>query len=371
MPQKAQAIDVESDPSDDLYQITALDFLYVLGDEYPDIPQDASDITDIVSKMISRSREVSTPSRIDLREIKIHHGPLNDFIEINMQGDIDDGNYVLIYAFIESHVNNGWIGMQMELDEDEENFLYRANGGIAEDNATGDFTGNTAWMAFNQTHYYYTEGDTVLVISITGRGNFNDPFQSLIYFDFCPNSEVDEDEITGTYAGTDPITQFFDDIAGFLFGYIFDGAIPFFILMALFLVLGQFLFDRKNIYAHWVGFAVLLFVCIPIVMYAISINLVGIMGIPNLLGILEIFVLIFFLVFVTCSLLNNWQVFKRYLWAILVAFALIDVEQIVYMCLYMAQMQIIAMILLSVGTVLLYALLRFSRNRGRHGSNYK
>jgi hypothetical protein len=371
VPQKAQAIDVESDPSHDLYQITALDFLYVLGDEYPDIPRDASDITDIVTKMISRSREVSSPSRIDLREIKIHHGPLNDFIEINTEGDIDDGNYVLIYAFIESHVNNGWIGMQMELDEDEENFLYRANGGIAEDNATGDFTGNTAWMAFNQTHYYYTEGDTVLVISITGRGNFNDPFQSLIYFDFCPNSEVDEDEITGTYAGTDPITQFFDDIAGFLFGYIFDGAIPFFILMALFLVLGQFLFDRKNIYAHWVGFAGLLFVCIPIVMYAISINLVGIMGIPNLLGILEIFVLIFFLVFVTCSMLNNWQVFKRYLWAILVAFALIDVEQIVYMCLYMAQMQIIAMILLSVGTVLLYALLRFSRNRGRHGSNYK
>lgn len=368
-PTKARAIDVESDPRNDLYRITALDFLYVIGDEFPDIPNDADDITDLVDKMIARSREVSEPGSIDIREVKIHHGPLNEFFEVDMENDVDDLDYVLIYAFIESHVNNRWIGLRLELDGTEEYFEYIAYGDIEEDNATGAFTDNTAWMAFNATHYYYREHDTVLVITITGNADFSNPLKSLIYFDFCPNSDVEDKE--GTYEGTEPITQFFDDIAHFLFGGIFDGAIPFLILIALLLVLGQLLFDRKNKYAHWIGFGGLLFLCFPIVMYAISINLVGIMGLPNVLGILEVLVLVQLLVFVTCSMLNNWQVFKRYLWAILGAFCLIDIEQIVYLCLYTGQIQIIALILISVGAVLLYALLRFSRNKGRHGSNYK
>ena len=366
-PTKARAIDVESDPRNDLYRITALDFLYVIGDEFPDIPNEADDITDLVNKMILRSREVSDPGSIDIREGKIHHGPLFDYFQVDMEDDIDDLDYVIIYAFIESHVNNRWIGLRLELDGTEEYFEYRAYGDIEEDNATGAFTDNTAWMAFNATHYYYREGDTVLVMSMTGNADFSNPLKSMVYYDFCPNSDVEEKE--GTYAGTDPITQFFDDIADFLFGNIFDGAIPFMILIALLLVLGQVLFDRKNRYAHWIGFAGLLFLCFPIVMYAISINLVGIMGVPNLLGILEVFVLVNFLVFVTCSMLNNWSVFRRYLWAILVAFVLIDIEQIVYMCIYTSQMQIIAVILISIGSVLLYALLRFSRNKGRHAKN--
>lgn len=365
-PKKVSAINVNDDPKNDVYRITALDFLYVIGDEYPDVPDDLDDFTDLISHMVSRSQQVSSHDCIDIRDVKIHHGALNEFIEVDMDGDVDECDYAYILAIIVSHDGNNWIGMSMEYDDGDEEFHYKAKNGIEDNNATGDFTGHIAWMAFNNTGYYYRETDDVVVLSMTGQPDFHDFLQSNVYFDYCPNSVVDEDITTGSYFGDDIITQFLDTIGNFLLGWLFEGALPFLLLILLLLVAGQILLDRLNVYLHWIGFVLLLLCIYPIIMYMISINLVGIMGIPNVFGILELSILGLFIAFIILSIANNFGLFKYYKLPLAFSFMELDIYQIIMIYFYSTAMQIIALVILISSLILIYILLIYSKRHGRN-----
>jgi len=360
----AKAIDVHDDPKNDVYRITVLDLLYVLGDDYPDIPHDVDDFVEVINQLITRSDEVDDPDCIDIDTAEVHHGVLNEFLEIDMEDDIDTCDYVYILVIIES--DNNWVGMSMEYDEGEEEFRYESKNDIDDDNATGDFTGNIAWIAFNTTAHYYRESDDLVVLSITGNPDFGDFLHSYIYYDFCPNSEIEDENLVGSYSGKELITQFLDDIADFLFGWLFDGALSFLILMLLLIMLGQILFDRFNVWVHYIGFGLMAVMLYPIIVYMISISLIGVMGLPNILGIIEICILGQFLAFILLSWVNALGIIKKYTIPIVSALISMNLEHIIYMCLIMSSFQIIALIVLIIGSIGIIVGLIYSKKLGRN-----
>lgn len=136
----------------------------------------------------------------------------------------------------------------------------------------------------------------------------------MFYFDFCPNSAVPLDDLGGLdqYTGVEPITSFLSSVSEFLFGWAFHGYVPFLLFIAILLCGAQCLFDRKNRILHYVGMVLLILLLYPMIFFAIQIDLVGILGIVDAFGMIALISLILFMVFVPISLLNNFDMFKRY-----------------------------------------------------------
>lgn len=352
----------EDDPEDDLYKITMLDFLYVIGDTMPDRPDSKEELEELIEKMVLRSEESTRPSCIDIREICINTDDPNWIaLIVEMEGDIDDCDYVQIIGFMEDE-DDDWIGFIMEYDSGSTDYSWESED---HDNDTvGGCSGNQIGIALPKSECNWHEDDTLILISMTYSGDFDRPTNSLVFYDIWPNSMIPEE--TTQYQGEEPITQFLSEIAEFLFGWLLPGHIPFLLLIAFLLFFSQLLFDRKNRYAHYIGLACLLFMLYPIFFYSIQLNLVGIMGLPNVFSISTLIALLWFASFSCLSILNGFGVFKRYKFAFVSGMISMITQEIIYLAILMDNQHIIALFFLAGITIGLTALLIISKRYGRN-----
>src|SRR4030042_5822142 len=245
----------ESDPKEDMYEITFLDFFYVVGDEFPNRPNSVDDVKDVLNKMVSRSTETNRPDSADIDNAYINTNDPNwTAVIIEMEDDIKDLDYLMIIVVLE-HSENNWIELEMEYDGGTEDYEWTSENFEGND-TTGGISGKQIGIAFPISECDYREDDDFIVISYAFEGDFDDPFQSMFYYDFCPNSAVDVEE-QGIYQGPDLITAYISQLAHFLFGWVFTGFLPFLVLIALFLALFQFLADRRSKLVKYAGIILL------------------------------------------------------------------------------------------------------------------
>jgi len=293
------------DSKEDLYRISILDFLYIVGDEFPDRPNSVSDITDVLEKMVVRSVPSTTPGSADIRDVYINTNDVNyTAVIVEMEDDIRDLDYLMVIVVLE-HSHNNWVELEMEWDE-ADGASYEWSSENWEGNDTvGGINDNQIGIAFPRSECNYQEDDDFIVISYTFSGDFNDPFQSMFYYDYCPNEEVDVQE-QGAYQGSDFITMYLSQLAQFLFGWFFIGYVPFLVLIVLVLALFQFFSDRRSRIIHYTGMVLLLLCTIPIIFYSVSLDFFGMLGVVDIFAILTLVTLMSFLIFIVTSTFSKY-----------------------------------------------------------------
>lgn len=360
------AVIEDDDPKDDVWKITMLDFLYIIGNELPDRPDSIEDVENIIEKLVVRSEECKKPNCIDIEEIYINtDNPTYSVLILEMEGDIKDCDYVKIIAILEDD-DGDWIELEMEWDESDGADYEWTSEDFEGNDTTGGISGEQIGIAFPKSECDYKDGDDYVIIAFTFDGNFDDPLHSIVYYDFAPNSIVPENE-QGLYTGLDPITAYISQLAEFLFGWIMIGYLPFLFLITLLLAGFRILTDRINKIIHSIGLGLLILMLYPIILYSIAINLIGIMGLPDAFALLALFTLLCFGIFILVSVINNFGVIRRQnKTGFLAGCILMIITQIIYVVIYMTSEHIITLFLLTGATIGLYSALILSKRAGRN-----
>lgn len=356
----------EDDPKDDVWKITMLDFLYIIGEEFPDRPDSIKDVENVIEKMVVRSEQVSSPNCIDIEEIYIiTDHPIYTAVIIEMEGDIKDCDYVKIIVILDDAHDN-WIELEMEWDDSDGEDYEWSSEDFEGNDTTGGISGEQIGIAFPKSECNYDEGDDYIVFAFTFEGREGDPLNSIIYYDFAPNSIVSEN-VQGLYQGTDPITAYIAQLAQFLFGWFMIGYLPFLFLIALLLAGFRIMTDRINKIIHTVGLILLVLILYPIIFYSISINLVGVMGLPDAFALLALFTLLCFGIFILISVINNFGIIRRQnKTGFLAGCILMIITEIIYVVIYMTSEHILTLFILTGATIGLYSALILSKRNGRN-----
>ena len=111
----------------------------------------------------------------------------------------------------------------------------------------------------------------------------------------------------------------------------------------------------------------LLLLLYPIIMFSLNIQIVGVMGLPNIFGIMEVMVLFWFAIFIVMSVLaNKFEIFKKYLWPFVAGLMELTAENVIYLVIFLTAAQIVALFVLGITAVVFIAALRYSRKKGRN-----
>ena len=354
----------EDDPEDDVYEISGLDFLYTIGEDFPN-ERDEDEITDLIDRAVERSEGgFKRPKCINIKEVIVNTDDPNwTVVVVEMYGDIKDCDYVRVLGFMEDE-DDDWVAFKMEYDDGSEDYDWESEDN--DNDTVGGCSGDQIGLAFPSSECNWKEDDTLIVVAFTYTGKMSSPSELIVYYDIYPNSLAPETH-QGIYQGWDPITQFLSEVAEFLFGWFLPyGFLPFLLLIALFIALGQIFMDRKSRILHYIGMAFLLFNLWPILWYSVDLNLVGVLGLPDAFAILTLFSLLFFAGFIGFSIANNFGVIKKYRIFYSIALILMLSIEIIYLLIFMNSVHIINMFILTGICITLYIALKISKMYGRN-----
>lgn len=134
------------------------------------------------------------------------------------------------------------------------------------------------------------------------------------------------------YVGWDPITGFFDTIAGFMFGWL-CGRLPYLLLMAIFLTVTKVLMDRKNIVALIFGMILSIISFWSLFWYLIDINFLAVdpLFTVSLMSILDLIICGLYLLFVLLTYGNRFGDLDDNEWTFYMAFAMIFIESLLFL----------------------------------------
>jgi len=302
-----------TDPADDVYCISALQYILLVGDM--DMPEDISSMRSILDD-VKTIGEISTgPNSIDIITIDFVDGTPNSTIQITMEGDLADSDFVQILAFGEN-ADGDELNLFFSLSGAEESYGF-VDPITGENNESyGAFVDNIVAWEYPANLLDLDEADLVIV-AMTMEGDPSDPTNLQICMDMYPDSSFLF--IAGSYEGLDPITEFFDTISSIIFWFL-CGRLPYIYFMILLVSLAKILMDRKNRIMRYSGMVVMGVSAYSLIWYTLQINLLG----DPLLGwsipsYMDLVMCLGLLSFAVLQFANNYKILDDNVWLLTLA----------------------------------------------------
>lgn len=363
------AKEIDEDPKDDIYSMSFLEFMMVMGEEFPDEPFDEiEDVGNILEEMIPRSSIVGSPGNADLRRFE-HHSINSENSSLTITVDSSFGNdNVMLFGIFET--SDDYFSFLIQNSEDDETFEWRTEDDEWDENNTdGDISGDEATIIFPESAYDYDSDDEYILLTLSmGGGDMDSPEDFLtasVYYDYMPE-DGDEQLSYTDYRGDDPITLWLSLLGDFIFWFL-PGGLSFIMLVLLIIVGAQVLSERKNTYLHYIGMSLLIFMVWPIFFFAISLDLSSIVYF-NFIAVIELIILLDFTIFIASSIMNSYGLLRRFKFPLFMGMSLMITESIMYVTLlYSGGPGAIISLFMIVGILIgIVVLLKFSRMYGRN-----
>ena len=323
-----------SDEKDDLKCFTKAQleaFGIILEDEDP---SDANELIQAIENYWDVGTWSATPDCIDMLKIEVTE--LGDMatLTITVEGNVKDCSQVAFLIFGNCS-GNPW-GMYIYYNSggtgggETEMFHYTDEEGNSV-SGTPDISGSEVEVSYPQV-----ENCQLNILALT----YN-KYSELVCADMFPDessfSSDPDDPATGgpgdsTYTGIDPITMFFDWLAGVIFG-VMCGRLDYLMLMSIFIVLCKVLIDRKNRAALIIGIIFSIIVFWSLIWYSLYINFLSTDPLLtfSVMSILDFITCIFFMAFLLFTYANRFNVLNDNEWSFFFGYALMFIESILFM----------------------------------------
>lgn len=320
-----------SDPADDIYCLSALEYILLVGEM--DMPDSISDISDVLDDIISDSDPSTGPDCIDMIEVEIRVLDPNSTMIITMEGNIADCEYVQIFVW--GNCSGEAFGMNaiyssgnMGMDE-EESFSFTVDG---ETNETeGSISGAEISWDFPTDSYPFDEDCSLLIVAMTFQGDPAEWEDMTICFDVFPNEAFGDGGNGGSYEGWDPITEFFDTISSIIFWFM-CGRMAYIYFMIILIFIAKIMMDRKNQYVRYSGMGLMGVSIWSMIWYTLEINLLGdpLFGwsIPSYM---DLVIMVSLIAFALIQFANNFNFLDDNIWLLTLAFSLSLSETFLYL----------------------------------------
>jgi hypothetical protein len=324
-----------TDPADDIICMTAAQWMEIAeGYDFDEAPSDFEVFLEYLDEAAEVGAISATPDCIDILTVVWSVGDPNTTLTITMEGNIHDCDYVQIMLL--GNCSGEMLGFSYRYmtGEGEEIGYVDADGNFTE--SEGGVSGESVSWEFPTDDLTFTEDCSFFLIAFTLSGSFDDPESLLICFDYL-GTGIYADRFNpgaGSYTGWDPITEFLDTVAEFIFWFM-CGRLPYLTLMALLIIIAKLLMDRKNPYLHWTGFGLGVVELWSLFWYFLDINLLSpdpIFGI-SLMAIFDIITCICFILFIIVSYANTYNLLDDNEWLYYFGIALMLVQSLLFLLL--------------------------------------
>lgn len=333
------------DPTDDLRCFTE-DDLEGLEDMWGEgeSPEHPSEIVDAVLSVWSEGTMSATPDCIDMISVTLEEVWANDVkLTIEVEGSFDDCPMAIFLLWGNCSGNEYVIAIMIvtEIDEGdmESTSAYYSYVDENDNHQSGNADMDSGMDEVSVTYPKPEEDCSLVILGLamdsTGAVLCCDLFPNALYEN--PSSGGGEggfQEHTGSeyYDGWDPITNFFDNLAQFLF-FFMCGRLGFLYLMGLFVIAFKLMMDRKNMIVANIGMVGNALTMWLMLWYMIEIDIMVADALLDfsLLGLLEFLACLFFIIFVVYTYANHYGFVNDGEWSFVLAYAFMIIEAGMFM----------------------------------------